>query len=88
QALVLSRSLRRVCTEVAGGTTSADALLVAATSVMQEEPEVVPDYVAIVDAESMRPLADVAGHPAAACIIAARVGTTRLIDNCMVHVSM
>ncbi|MFM8437568.1 MAG: pantoate--beta-alanine ligase [Candidatus Kapaibacterium sp.] len=88
QALVLSRSLRRVCTEVAGGTTSADALLVAAMSVMQEEPEVVPDYVAIVDAESMRPIADVAGHPAAACIIAARVGRTRLIDNCMVHVSM
>lgn len=88
RALVLFRALRAVTTAVASGTTDADRLLARAMEVLESEAEVVLDYVAIVDPRSMTRISDVKGYNDAACVIAARVGTTRLIDNCYVHRSL
>ena len=41
----------------------------------------VVDYAAVVDAESLEPLATAAPEPAAVALIAGRLGATRLIDN-------
>lgn len=48
-----------------------------------EASGVEPDYVAVVDASTLEPLVEVTGE--ARALIAARVGTTRLIDNCALH---
>jgi pantoate--beta-alanine ligase len=49
------------------------------------EPLVAPDYVAIVDADSLAPLTEPA--PRMAVLVAAKVGATRLIDNCVVELA-
>lgn len=66
----------------------ADEVRRAAEEVLATEPGVVPDYVALVDPETMQdvtdPTTDGGGPRPALLALAARVGTTRLIDNTMV----
>ena len=76
----LSRSLRagEAASRVAGA--SASSVLAAAQQVMAEVPEAKLDYLALVDQSTFAPVAeDFAGH--ALLLIAARIGTTRLLDN-------
>lgn len=48
-------------------------------AVLQEEKSLVPEYIEVVDPESLAPLPSAA--PAMALLIAVRLGRTRLIDN-------
>jgi pantoate--beta-alanine ligase len=74
QALALSRALFAGQAAAPGGV---DAVIKAATSVLDLEPDVRVDYLALRDPD----LAPAPERGAARLLVAARVGTTRLIDN-------
>jgi len=76
-ALALSRSLRAAESEADAGI---DAVLAAAQSVLAGAPGVELGYLAVVDAATFEPVPDGFRGPVIA-LVAARVGTTRLIDN-------
>jgi pantoate--beta-alanine ligase len=79
QALVLWRSLAAASAAWSAGESEAARLLEAARAVLAAEPAVQVDYLALVDPETLLPV-EVAA-PGALAAVAARVGTTRLIDN-------
>ncbi len=76
-ALALSRALRAVEQAWRGGEADPAALARRGLEVLRA-PGVEPEYLALVD-ETLQPVARVTAHTVAA--VAARVGTTRLIDN-------
>lgn len=84
KALVLSRALRHVTREALNGTSESSRLLQTALAVLHSEPDVLIDYIAIVDPVSMKSISNISHSSESACIIAARVGSTRLIDNCFI----
>jgi pantoate--beta-alanine ligase len=79
QALAISRSLQLADQLAAHGQRQAAKLLEAMHRVLAEAQISQIDYVAVVDPETLEPAAELTG-PAIA-LIAAKVGTTRLIDN-------
>lgn len=79
QALVLSQSLREAAAKVAAGERDAANLLGVMREVIAREPGVKVDYVALADPDTLQPVSRL-DRPAVA-LLAARVGTTRLIDN-------
>lgn len=79
QALVLSRSLRLARDLYRDGQRDAETILREMKALLASVPQVRPDYVALVDAETLENLTRI-DRPAVA-LIAARVGRTRLIDN-------
>ncbi|MGC2109569.1 MAG: pantoate--beta-alanine ligase [Candidatus Korobacteraceae bacterium] len=79
QALVLHRSLMRVQMAADHGERNAAKLREIGMQVIAEEPAARLDYFAIVDPETLDPVADIARGALVA--VAAYVGTTRLIDN-------
>jgi pantoate--beta-alanine ligase len=79
QATVLSRALREVEKRYQSGETDSTKLLEAAGQVLASEPAVRVDYIAIVDPQTLDPVAR-AGFGALVAL-AAFVGSTRLIDN-------
>ena len=83
QALVLSRALRRTEEQAAQGITGSEQLVRAAFAVFAEEPEVRVDYCKVVNPDTLEDVADSAGGALVA--VAAFVGTTRLIDNIVLH---
>lgn len=78
-ALSLSRALQAAALRAQQGETNADRLVHAMRSALQQEPSLRIDYVAVVDADSLLPVADV--QQGALLAVAAYVGNTRLIDN-------
>lgn len=83
QALVLYRSLMRVQTLVDRGEAIAQTLIDAGKEVMAEEPGARLDYYEIVHSDTLDPVADVS-HGALVAV-AAYVGSTRIIDNLVLH---
>ena len=83
QAIVLYRSLMRVQTLADKGEHSAAALVEAGKQVIAEEPGVRLDYFEAVDPDTLEPLEDISRGALVA--VAAFVGTTRLIDNLVLH---
>lgn len=83
QALVLYRALMRVQFLSDKGESDAQRLIAAAQEVLRDEPEVRVDYFEIVDPETLDPVADIS--KGALVAVAAFVGTTRLIDNILLH---
>lgn len=79
-APVLFRALNTAAGMAEGGERDAAALARAMRSVLKAQPLVDPEYAVVVDAKTLEPLEALDGRPARA-IVAARVGTTRLIDN-------
>jgi pantoate--beta-alanine ligase len=79
QALVLSRALMAVRREAKDGELDSGKLLAIALRILEEEPAVQVDYCRIVDPDTLEDSSDV-GHGALVAV-AARVGSTRLIDN-------
>jgi pantoate--beta-alanine ligase len=79
QSLVLHRALMRVQTLADQGERSAAKLIEAGKQVIAEEPAARLDYFAVVDPNTLDPVADVT-HPSLVAV-AAYFGTTRLIDN-------
>lgn len=84
RALVLSRTLGWIERRIAEGQRSAGPLLAEARALFADTPGVVLDYLAIVDGETLLPVDEAVRGVLVA--IAAKVGTTRLIDNFVVGV--
>ncbi len=84
QAAILHRALMRVQTLADRGERSAAALLKDGKEVIAEEPAVRLDYFEVVDPDTLDPVDDITGGALVA--VAAFVGSTRLIDNIIVHV--
>ncbi|MBC7289921.1 MAG: pantoate--beta-alanine ligase, partial [Actinotalea sp.] len=83
RALALWRSLRAAAQAVATGA-DADGVRAAARGLLEREPGVDVDYVALVDPADATDVApDHRGE--AVLAVAARVGATRLIDNVVLH---
>jgi pantoate--beta-alanine ligase len=83
QALVLYRALTRVQFLVDKGESDSALLIGAAQEIFIEEPEVRLDYFEIVDRETLDPVTNTS--KGALVAVAAFVGTTRLIDNIVLH---
>lgn len=84
-ALTLSRALRAGAAAAAAGQGAAAAIEVA-SGMLNEHPGVVVDYLALVDPTTVDDLEPEYVGPAL-LLVAARVGTTRLIDNLAVDVA-
>ena len=78
-ALILSRSLDSISLLFKNGTTNAELLLTAAKRLFATVPSAQLDYIAIVDPGTFESREQ--GQKGDAVIVAAKVGTTRLIDN-------
>ncbi|HTX47399.1 MAG TPA: pantoate--beta-alanine ligase [Solirubrobacteraceae bacterium] len=78
RATALHRALDAARAAVAGGERDPDAVAAPARALLRDGG-IAPEYFEIVDADTMAPAAQVNGN--ALAVVAARVGTTRLIDN-------
>jgi len=78
-ALALSGALQAAHRAWRSGERNAERLHDVITQILNAEPGVVTDYAAIVDPESLQPVAR--AESGAIVVLAARVGKTRLIDN-------
>jgi len=83
QATVLYRSLMRVQSLSDRGESDSARLVAAALEAFKGEPEVRLDYFEIVDRDTLDPVANTS--KGALVAVAAFVGTTRLIDNIVLH---
>jgi len=80
-SLALHRALQAAVSAVAAGESDADRVRQILRSPIESEQAAVLDYAEVVDAETLEPLARIEpGRPAVA-LLAARFGSTRLIDN-------
>ena len=79
RALVLQRSLRRAEAEFQSSQRSAAKLISAALEVLASEPQVAVDYLEVVNPDTLDTVERIT--KTALLAIAARVGSTRLIDN-------
>lgn len=75
----LSTGLRRAVEAVRRGVRDAREVAATVRDALEAEPLVVPDYVEVRSADDLRAIGEVDGHVLVA--VAARVGSTRLIDN-------
>lgn len=82
RALALSQALKAACGAVSDGERSTAALEETARAAMSSF-EVEPEYVALVSPDTLEPVSELDGPVLLA--IAARVGSTRLIDNVILH---
>lgn len=78
-ALAIPRALEAMASAWERGTTDAVALRSVGEAVLAGSGSIVVDYIAVADPERLAPVGTAA--PGTAIAIAARVGTTRLIDN-------
>ncbi len=78
-APVLVRSLRAAAAAFQGGERDARRLEQVGRAILDSAPAARLDYFAVVDADSLAPMAR--AHDGSAVIVAARLGATRLIDN-------
>ncbi|HEY5313130.1 MAG TPA: pantoate--beta-alanine ligase [Pirellulales bacterium] len=79
QSLAISRSLHAARELYTGGERRAAAIVERMSAVLSGAPQLRPDYVAVVDAQSLAAIERIE-RPVVA-LVAARVGATRLIDN-------
>ena len=82
-ALALHRALTQVKNRFDQGERRAANLIESAKQVLTQEPAVRLDYFEIVDVDTLDPIKEIAGTSLVA--VAAFVGTTRLIDNTLLH---
>jgi pantoate--beta-alanine ligase len=82
-ATVLHRALDAARQAIAAGERDAARLVQAMRGVLGAEPLAAPDYAEIVDADSFESVAFLRGTCLA--LLAARIGTTRLIDNMLIE---
>ncbi len=79
QATCLYRALRRACNRFRDGQTDPDELIRAMRQVLDEAPQARPEYVEVVDPETLEPVDEAAEDSVAA--LAVQLGEARLIDN-------
>ena len=81
QAVALSRGLAAARAALVAGERSGARVARAVRAVWRRHPLVREDYVAVVDAETLAPVKDARAVRRLLVAVAARVGSTRLIDN-------
>jgi pantoate--beta-alanine ligase len=81
QALVLARSLNVAKKLVDAGETNSDAIVRSLRDTFAAEPAARLDYAAVVDADTLLPVENVAPEKRTLVAVAAWIGNTRLIDN-------
>lgn len=79
RAVTLSRALFALRDRYRSGERRASALLSAARAVLESEPSISVDYLAVADGATLEPRDEAVDDSVA--MVAARVGRTRLIDN-------
>ena len=84
-ATVLHRSLDGARQAIERGERDALRLVAAIRDVIRTEPLVEPDYIELVDAETLEPVALLRG--ACLAMLSVRIGATRLIDNLLIEES-
>ena len=84
-ATVLHRALVRASRAVAGGERRGDRVRQILRETIESEELVRMDYAEVADADTLAPLDDLEAGRRAVALVAARVGTTRLIDNAMLQ---
>jgi pantoate--beta-alanine ligase len=82
RALALSTALKAAEQAVAAGTRDPAQIRATALSAMHDF-DVEPEYLELVSPETLTPVTDIDGEVLVA--VAARVGSTRLIDNTLIH---
>jgi pantoate--beta-alanine ligase len=82
-ATVLYRALDAARNSIARGERDAPRLTAAMRETLRAEPLADPDYVELVDAETLEPVTRLRG--ACLALVAARFGATRLIDNLLIE---
>jgi len=80
-ATLLYRALERAKHAVAGGQRQAERIRQILRETLESDASVKLDYAAVADAETLEPLGDLDEGRRAVALLAAQVGTTRLIDN-------
>jgi pantoate--beta-alanine ligase len=83
RALILRRSLQRAQEEFQAGERNVAKLIAAGKEMFAPEPQAELDYFEIVDPDTLDPLISVSKESLMA--VAARVGSTRLIDNLLLN---
>jgi pantoate--beta-alanine ligase len=83
QAVVLSRALSAAAASVRAGLCDAGQVRTALEEQIRTAPLARVEYAAVCDPETLEPLATIAGR--AVALVAARFGTTRLIDNMLLE---
>ena len=86
QALVLHASLRRAEEMVDYGERDASVITEEVTRMIHTKPAATLDYAAVVDADSLAVIDSLERGAKALVVLAARFGTTRLIDNTIIRV--
>jgi pantoate--beta-alanine ligase len=84
-APVLFRALERARRAVASGERQAERVRQILRETLKSEPSVQPDYAEVADAQTLEPLSDLGEDRAVVAVLAARLGSTRLIDNEILH---
>ena len=79
QALCLYRALQKAEDLCRAGCADADEVRRAMAEIIAREPLARPDYVEVVDGETLEPVSELC--PGAVAVLAVRIGQTRLIDN-------
>ncbi len=79
RARLLSAALRSAQRAWRDGIADAGGIAAAARAVFGTDPTVTVDYIAVADPDTLEPVATVS--PSTVVMVAARIGTTRLIDN-------
>ena len=82
-ATALYRALECAQRAIERGERDALRLIAAMREVIRAEPLVDPDYIEVVDAETLEPMTRLRG--ACLALLAARIGKTRLIDNLLIE---
>jgi len=85
-ATVLHRGLKAACQEIAADIRDALALQNTVRDVLAKEPLARVDYVEVVDADSVEPIARIGSSPTF-ILLAVFIGKTRLIDNLLIESS-
>jgi pantoate--beta-alanine ligase len=86
EAPVLYRALRIAENRIRAGERSAAAVVDAVRSEITSGSSAIIDYVSVADADSLEPLSTLAPGGTALVSLAARFGTTRLIDNIQIRI--
>lgn len=79
QALAIPEGLAAAARRLAAGERSGEELAAAVSAVIATAPDLVVEYVAVVDPDTFEPVERVTGR--ARILVAARIGATRLIDT-------
>ena len=84
-ATILHRSLKYATDQIHSGTLDCAQIRTGMEVLLQNVLHTAPDYVAIIDGETLQPLVKIDRHRQTIIALAVRFGATRLIDNAIIE---